>query len=93
MFLWAGSRIKKGGNMGVILKNGISYSGGGGGSGGGTTNYPELTNKPRINNVVLAGNKSTADLKLADSATLYVNEENEIAVGVISPADIQNLFN
>ena len=32
-----------------------------GGGGGGTANYNELTNKPRINNVVLIGNHSLED--------------------------------
>lgn len=35
-------------------------------SGGGTTDYTDLTNKPKINGVDLAGNKSTSDLKLLD---------------------------
>lgn len=77
--------------MGVIYKNGISYSGGGTNSGG-TSNYTELTNKPRINNVVLAGNKLTSDLNIADGTTVYVNNENELAVGVISNAQIAELF-
>lgn len=34
---------------------------------GGTTNYPNLNNKPSINNVVLNGNKTSSDLGLADS--------------------------
>ena len=34
----------------------------GGGSTGGTTNYLELANKPKINNVELTGNKTLADL-------------------------------
>jgi hypothetical protein len=39
-----------------------------GGSGGGTTNYNNLSNKPRINNVELSGNKTSGDLGLATSA-------------------------
>ena len=39
------------------------YSGGGGG--GDTTDYADLTNKPQINSVTLAGNKSSSDLGLA----------------------------
>lgn len=78
--------------MGVIFKNGISYSGGGSNSGG-TNNYTDLINKPRINNIVLAGNKTTTDLNIADGTTVYVNNENELAVGVITPAQINDLFN
>lgn len=33
-----------------------------GGGGGGTSNYTELSNKPKINNVELVGNKTTSDL-------------------------------
>ena len=46
--------------MGTILKNGINYSGTSGGSG--VSSYTELTEKPKINNVTLTGNKTTADL-------------------------------
>ena len=35
-----------------------------GGGGGGTTDYTDLDNKPKINNVTLTGNKTTADLNL-----------------------------
>lgn len=34
----------------------------GGGGGGGTSNYTDLTNKPKINGVTLVGSKSTSDL-------------------------------
>jgi len=37
----------------------------GGGGGGGTTDYNQLTNKPKINGVTLQGNKSASDLSLA----------------------------
>lgn len=33
-----------------------------GGGGGGTSDYTDLTNKPKINNVELSGNKTTSDL-------------------------------
>lgn len=36
--------------------------------GGGTTNYNDLNNKPSINGVTLAGNKTAADLGLATSS-------------------------
>ena len=32
------------------------------GGGGGTTNYEDLTNKPKVNGVTLSGNKTSADL-------------------------------
>lgn len=34
--------------------------------GGGTTDYDDLTNKPKINNVTLSGNKTTNDLSIHD---------------------------
>lgn len=41
----------------------------GGGGGGGTTNYTDLSNKPKINGVELNGNRTSADLKI-DKANL-----------------------
>lgn len=35
------------------------------GSGGGTSDYDNLTNKPKINNVELTGNKTTSDLNIS----------------------------
>lgn len=54
------------------------------GGGGGTGDYSDLTNKPKINNVTLSGNKTAADLGLVkpsditasksdDTTTIYVN--------------------
>jgi hypothetical protein len=40
-----------------------------GGGGGGTTDYTDLENKPKINNVELSGNKSSSDLGLQDVLT------------------------
>lgn len=42
---------------------------GGGGGGGGVSSYTALTNKPRINNVELNGNKTSADLGLQTTLT------------------------
>lgn len=33
-----------------------------GGGAGGTTNYDDLTNKPKVNGIILSGNKTSADL-------------------------------
>lgn len=38
----------------------------GGGGGGGSDNYNDLSNKPSINDVQLAGNKTAEQLKLVD---------------------------
>lgn len=47
-----------------LIARALALSGGGGG-GGGTTDYNDLSNRPQINNVLLRGNKSGADLGLA----------------------------
>ena len=41
----------------------------GGGGGGGTSDYSQLSNKPSINGSTLIGNKTSADLGLADEYT------------------------
>lgn len=41
----------------------------GGGGGGGTSDYTQLTNKPRINGVTLTGDKSTSDLGISETWT------------------------
>lgn len=70
------------GQINKISINGSGSSGSGESSGGGTTivegtkNYRELNNKPSINNVVLNGNKTTADLKLDYQA--LINKPNVI---------------
>jgi hypothetical protein len=40
------------------------------GGGGGTSDYTDLTNKPKINNVTLAGNKSLSDLGIVEVTEL-----------------------
>lgn len=45
-------------------------SGGGGGGSGGTTNYNQLSNKPKINNVELSGNKTLENFGIASSEDL-----------------------
>ena len=42
---------------------------GSGGGGGGTDNYNDLSNRPQINSITLAGNKSTSDLSIHDIPT------------------------
>ena len=52
----------------------------GGGGGGGTDDYSDLTNKPKINNVTLNGNKSSADLSLVGDVQL--NGTSVVSSGV-----------
>ena len=49
--------------MGVIYLHGIA-DGKGSGGGGGTDDYNDLSNKPQVNGVSLAGNKTSDDLDL-----------------------------
>lgn len=51
----------------------------GGGGGGGTTNYNDLSNKPKINNVELNGNKTLSDLGINNFSGSYndlINKPN-----------------
>ena len=48
----------------------LERQGGGGGGGGGTDDYTQLSNKPRINDITLVGNKSLSDLGIASAADL-----------------------
>ena len=77
--------------MGVIYKNGISY--GGGTSGEGASDYTELTSKPSLNGITLAEGQSVEDLGLVNDTTTYMEADGSIAVGIISAAQIQALFN
>lgn len=53
---------------------------GGGGGGGGTDDYADLTNKPKINNTTLSGNKTGADLGLVDD--VQINGTSIVSDGV-----------
>ena len=60
--------------MGAVMKNGVNYSGGS----SGTNDYVDLINKPAINGVTLAGNKSSDDLgiitKVVNDLVNYYNK-------------------
>ena len=69
----------------------IIYSVPSGGGGGGTSDYTELENKPEINGVTLAGDKSASDLGLVGAETGkglssndYTNADKAIVDGVTS---------
>lgn len=47
-----------------------SIPSGGGGGGGGTTDYNDLTNKPKINNAILTGNLSLSDLGISNPVVM-----------------------
>ena len=62
-----------------------------GAGGGGTTNYNDLENKPSINDVTLAGNKTSADLGLLDVDQGTENEGKVMQVdseGNLVPNDL-----
>ena len=42
--------------------------------GGGTTNYNNLSNQPKVNNVTLEGNKTSANLGLMSANYTYEND-------------------
>lgn len=60
----------------IIEDNVISSTGGG----GGTTNYNLLTNKPKINNVELSGNKSLNDLGIINFSGDYDDLDNKPSI-------------
>lgn len=63
-----------------------SMSGGGGG-GTGTDDYNELSNKPKINGVTLAGNKSLADIGAAAASETYTDTEVDALLSEKADAD------
>lgn len=48
-----------------------------GGGSGGTTNYNELSNRPKINGVLLTGNKTSSELGI-ETMSVQVDDENLI---------------
>ncbi len=74
-------------NMGFF--NPFSEGGSGGGGGGGTSNYNDLTNKPKINSVPLVGNKSLEDLGIVNpvvDSELSTISENPVQNKVVTEA-------
>lgn len=62
------------------------------GGGGGTTNYNNLTNKPQINGVTMSGNKTAADLGLANASDIPAvpvqSVNGQIGAVVLDAADV-----
>ena len=61
---------------GNATKNYVSRHSSGGGGGGGTTNYNELSNKPKINGVELSGNKTSEELGITGGGGGGINFDN-----------------
>lgn len=49
------------------------------GGGGGVSDYDDLTNRPKINNITLTGNKNASDLGLADPSDIKFTGINQAA--------------
>lgn len=65
----------------------IETSGGGGGGGTGTDNYNLLTNKPKINNVEIKGNKSLVDLGILFGSSLVAEIDSNTYVVTLTLKD------
>ena len=72
-------KLTAGANITITEDNVISSTGGGG---GGTGDYADLINKPRINNVILSGNKTTAQLGLPTKTSDITNDSGFITAAV-----------
>ncbi len=68
--------VPKKGSNNAVTSDGIAKAIEQGGGGGGTSDYAALTNKPKINNVELSGNKSLTSLGIASRAELTSIEES-----------------
>lgn len=80
--LISGENIKTINNESILGSGNIEIGGGG----GGTSNYNALTNKPKINNVELVGNKSLNDLGIQPAGN-YLTEETDPTV----PSHVKNI--
>lgn len=81
--LISGENIKTINNESILGSGNIEIQGGGS---GGTSNYNALTNKPKINNVELKGNKSLNELGIQPAGN-YLTEETDPTV----PSYVKNI--
>lgn len=72
-------KLTAGSNITISDDNVISATGGGG---GGTGDYNDLSNKPKINNVILSGNKTTSQLGLPTKTSDLLNDSGFITAAV-----------
>lgn len=64
----------------------------GGGGGGGTTNYNDLENKPKINNVELSGEKTSSDLGIIDLTSIASNSSStDVGTTSSKALDVTNI--
>lgn len=69
------TKVKKGSNN-AVTSDAVAKAIEEGGGGGGSSDYADLTNKPKINNVELSGNKSSSDLGVASETDLETLSDN-----------------
>ena len=79
-------KLTAGDGINIDENNVISAKGGGS---GGTTDYTELSNKPKINGVELDGNKTTKDLGIEIPTKL---SEFSNDVGYIDSSELENYY-
>ena len=84
--LISGVNIKTINNESILGSGNIEIGGGG----GGTSNYNALTNKPKINNVELNGNKTSSDLGLQPAGNYALKSEIPDVSNFITK-DVNNL--
>jgi hypothetical protein len=61
------------------------------GGSGGTTDYTDLENKPKINNVELSGNKSSSDLGLQDTISDLAAIRSNASAGAGAAAKVTGI--
>lgn len=62
-----------------------------GGGSGGTSDYTDLENKPKINNVELSGNKSSSDLGLQDTISDLAALRSNASAGAGAAAKVTGI--
>lgn len=55
-----------------------------GGGGGGTTNYNNLSNLPKINDVIVKGEMTGADLGLVDQSATLTSEQKAALIALLA---------
>lgn len=89
--LESGLNIKTINNQSILGSGNITIRGGGGGSGG-TSNYDELSNKPKINGVELIGNKTSSQLNLATKTEVDEKQDKLISGSNIKTINNQSIL-
>lgn len=86
------TKVKKGSNN-AVTSDAVAKAIEEGGGGGGSSDYADLTNKPKINNVELSGNKSSSDLGLASETNLNTLSDNVGDLSDLTTTDKTSIVN